>query len=522
MKFKYILIAAAFAFCAAGCEDQLDIEKHGNLGGMDTFYKTDADAESSVAAIYTSWRDIHFNYYWVKNALSDDAWAGGGSRGDNAEIEKLNEYTFGTEHSMIEAVYSGLYSIIYNANLVLENISADSDVKKRAIAEAKFFRAWAHFELVSLWEVAPAVDHVLTPSEYKQAYGNPATTYSLIEKDLTEAINSGNLPSKSGKDDAVTGIRITKETAQAVLGKAYVFQGKWTEAQQTLDAVIASGKYDLYRGNYGDILKMVANNCCEAMLEAQLPFDANNPFMSMYNLMVGWRWDAMDVSAINPAYADLASDAGYGFMNPRKDLYDAFVAREGTNGYRLNQTIKTYDFLRDEINLPMRSGAQVYGNEGYFYWKNRILLSESVMGFPNFRGWQASNLRFMRYAEVLLLAAEAHLHGGDAGKATAYVNEIRTRAQLAPLGSVTMDDVKIEKRLELCDEGCRFQDLVRWGDAAAFLGQQGKEVHNFNGTSITTSFTNSAYGFKEKHKLLPIPGKEIMLNDNMHQKEGGW
>jgi hypothetical protein len=520
MKLKYILTAAILAFCATGCEDELDILKHGNLGGMDNFYETDADAESASAAIYTAWRDTHFNYYFVKNALADDAWAGGGSRNDNVEVEKLNEYTFGTEHSMIEGLYSGLYSVIYNANLVLDNLADDSDVKKRVIAEAKFFRAWAHFELVSMWEVAPAIDHVLAPSEYRQTNGNPVDVWALTESDLTEAINSGSLPSKSSKDDDLTGIRITNETAQALLGKAYVFQGKWTEAQQTLDKVISSGKYDLYRGDYGDVLRMVANNCCEAILEAQLPFDVSNPYMSIYALMVGWRWDAMDVAAINPAYSDLASDAGYGFMNPRKDLYDAFVAREGVDGYRLNQTIKTVDFLRNEINLPLRNS--VYGNEGYFYWKNRILFSESVMGFSNFRGWQASNLRFMRYAEVLLLAAEAHLHGGDAGKATDYVNQIRNRARLASLGSVTLDDVKIEKRLELCDEGCRFQDLVRWGDAASVLGQQGKEVRSFNGTSIIVAFTNSAYGFKDKHKLLPIPGKEIMLNSNMSQKEGGW
>uniref|UniRef100_S0DGI2 Putative RagB-SusD domain-containing protein n=1 Tax=termite gut metagenome TaxID=433724 RepID=S0DGI2_9ZZZZ len=522
MKTRYFIAALALILAAAGCNKELDIPKHGNMGGMEEFYQTDEDAEAAVTAVYTSWRGIYQNLYFLKNALADDAWAGGGSRGDNSDYEKLNEYTFGTEHPAVEGLYTGLYSIIYNANLVIGRVADDTPVKKRAIAEAKFFRAWAHFELVSLWQIAPAVDHVLAPSEYKLPTGDPAVTWTLIETDLTEAISSGALPSKQGVGDSETGIRVTKETARALLGKAYVFQEKWDDARTELDAVINSGLYNLYRGDYGDVLRMVANNSTESLLEMQVRNDPNNAHFEFTELMCGWRFGTMDISSVNPAYADIATDAGYGFMNPRKSLYDAFVAREGADGYRLNQTMKPYAFLRDEMNMPIRPGETVYGCEGYFFWKNRILLSESVMGYPNFRAWQANNKRIMRYAEVLLLAAEAHLNGGDAGKAAKYVNEIRTRAKLAPLGSVTMNDVKIEKRLELCDEGCRFQDLVRWGDAQTVLADQGKEVMSFNGTAAVVSFTNSTYGFKAKHIVLPIPGKEIMLNENIHQLPNGW
>jgi hypothetical protein len=517
MKLKYIIIAL-LAITLTACEKNLDIEKHGNLGGMDIFYETDNDALQASAAIYTTWRGGYFNWYMTKDALSDDVWSGGGQRGDNPDIHYLNEYVFGTEHAMVEGLYTYLYSVIYGANLVLDNLPADSDVKRRVIAEAKFFRAWAHFELVTLWGNAPVVDHVLTPSEYHLPTGSPAVTWELIERDLTEAIASGTLPSKANKDDAETGIRITKETAQAVLGKAYVFQEKWGDAITTLDLVINSGKYDLYRGDYGDVLKMVANNNCESILEGQIRFDPSNPYMDMTNLMVGWRWEKFDISGVKPAYSDLATDAGYGFFNPTKSLYEAFIAREGATGYRLNQTMKTYDQVNNDMGLNLT--GTVHGNEGYFFWKNRILFSESIIGFPNFRAWQASNLRVMRYAEVLLLAAEAHVMGGG-NQAANYVNQIRTRAQLSSLGSVTFDDVKTEKRLELCAEGVRFQDLVRWGDAPAALGNQGKDVYQFNGTNATVEYSNSEYGFKTgKHELLPIPGKEIMLNPNINQNPG--
>jgi hypothetical protein len=180
MKLKYI-ITALLALGLMACEGKLDIEKHGNIGGMDKFYKTDNDAMQALSAIYNAWAGDYFNWNLTKNALSDDVWCGGQHRGDNADLHYLNEYTFGTEHGMVEGLYTYLYGVIYNANLVLDNLSADSDVKRRVIAEAKFFRTWAHFELVTLWGIAPAVDHVLLPSEYRQSTGNPATTWALIE-----------------------------------------------------------------------------------------------------------------------------------------------------------------------------------------------------------------------------------------------------------------------------------------------------------------------------------------------------
>ena len=114
-------------------------------------------------------------------------------------------------------------------------------------------------------------------------------------------------------------------------------------------------------------------------------------------------------------------------------------------------------------------------HEGYFNWKNRALKEDCIYDASYFQALQYINLRVMRYAEVLLLAAEAHVMGGSKDKAVAYINQIRERAQLAPLSSVTLDDVKKEKRLELCMECVRFQDLVRWGDAESVLGNQGKK-----------------------------------------------
>jgi len=101
-----------------------------------------------------------------------------------------------------------------------------------------------------------------------------------------------------------------------------------------------------------------------------------------------------------------------------------------------------------------------------------------------------------------------------------YIYLIRTRAQETPLASVTLNDIKTEKRLELCNESVRYQDLVRWGDAMTAMANQGKEVPMFYTTGVEWGFQNTNYGFKEKNKLLPIPLKEIELNPNMSKNEG--
>lgn len=517
-KYFFILITGVFILFNIGCEDRLEIPKHGNMGSQEDFYKTDDDAMQALASLYDTWGGNYYNWFFTKNLLADDVWTGGGSRGDNSSMEQLNEYTFDTDHGMVQGMYSGLYQIIYKANLIIDLLEPDTEVKKRAVAEAKFFRAWSHFELVTLFGTAPVVDHLLVPSEYRLGNGTPETTWSFVESDLLDAINSNSLPSKSNVDDKETGIRVTKEVAQSMLGKAYLFQGKYGEAADILDKVIESGKYALYSGEYDMLLHVAANGSSESMLEVQKRNDSEQAWnqFTMTFIMQGWRTDKLYISS--EASATIASGT-YGFMNPRKELYDAFVAREGEDGYRLNSTIRTSQQMAD-FGVSIQPGASMVGHEGYYMWKNRALKEDCIYDASYFQALQYINLRVMRYSEVLLLAAEAHVQNGNSGKALNYVNQIRSRARLDNLTNVTLNDVKEEKRLELCLESVRFQDLVRWGEAEKYLGEQGKEVKAYSSNGVEVLFTNPTYGFKAKHQLLPIPLKEIELNPNMEQNEG--
>ncbi|MDR1557552.1 MAG: RagB/SusD family nutrient uptake outer membrane protein [Tannerellaceae bacterium] len=504
---------AIAALSLVSCEDVLDNEQHGAYT-PEGFYKTDEQAEQALAAVYAYYSNSgnFYNIFFLKNLLSDDFWSGGGNRGDNAQNEQMNEYTFNADHPYLSAAFQNFYGVIYRSNLILENLPGTTPVQQCAIAEAKVFRALAYIDLISMWGTPPLVDHILTPDEYQQPNGDPAALWALVEKDLTEAISSGVLHEKAGAGDN-SSYRVTKQFAQALLGKAYVFQEKYAAAIPVLDQVIASGKYELLPGSqYENILQYTHENNSESLFELNYLNDPQNTAMSLYVMMTGWRSEKM----ILPEGSDIYNGT-WGFCNPQKELYDAFVAEEGANGLRLTQTMKTYDQLVAE-GYAIKSTEMLYGVEGALMWKTRKVNSEFVEGVW---GGSHNNIRIMRYPEVLLLAAEAHLKGGGSQAAT-YVNQVRIRAGLPPQGNVNMEDVMLEKRLELCGESVRYQDMLRWGIAGK-MSAQGTQTPTLlpNGT-VTYAQLNSASvaGFKDRHWLLPFPQAELTNNPNITQNPG--
>ena len=145
-----------------------------------------------------------------------------------------------------------------------------------------------------------------------------------------------------------------------------------------MNEVRASGKYKLYDGNYEDILTYKVEYNCESMLESNRIFDASNSMdeFSFFEVMMNhWRTDKLDMSGSNNQF----NGTGWGFMVPQKKLYDAFVQEEGVDGYRLNQTMKTYDQI-SQLGVKVAKGQSLI-NEGYFMWKRRFSNVESPAGF---------------------------------------------------------------------------------------------------------------------------------------------
>ena len=525
MKAKYILSGLFLGGCmlsATSCVDKLDIGQHG-VTTVEDFYKTDADAEEAITACYSDWKNVYQPAFWIKNLLSDDCYSGGESW-TAGNGNQLSTYIFDAGQSNFSSLYENLYNVVYDANMILENVAEDSDIKQRARAEAKVFRAMAYFELITLWGTPPLVDHVLQLGGYSLPNSDKATLWAFLVQDLQEAIDGGYLSEKANVGDWT--YRITKQFAQALLGKAYVFQGNYSEAAKVLDEVIDSKLYDLY-DDFENVLTTKGEANCESLFESNYVYDANQSTGVMSDMIwvyVHWRGDRLLFNEPTQVY----SHGGWGFFNPTKEAYDAFVAEEGADGYRLNASMKTYDQMK-AMGISLIEGSNLPDNAGLFSWKYRVYEEDVInmwwLRCPN-------NTRNMRFAEVLLLAAEAHLNGGG-NRALEYINRVRDRARLAPLSNATMDDLKKEKRLELWMEGIRYQDLVRWGDAATVLADRGKErpmlqwETDDDGNIVGPEYVNWAAqenanaGFKAgKHELLPFPTAEINVNSNLTQNPG--
>lgn len=520
MKTRYIILTVLAAMAFTSCDKMLDVPRKGVID-YNTYYKTDEEIESAGITMYSDVRGWYYNVMLVKNIISDDYYAGGAAHGDNVDMDALGEFGFNSETGQIESSFTGYYGLIYHANVIIGHIDPEqSAAAARAVAEAHLFRGWAYFELTTLWGNPPIVDHELAPSEYKQGNGSTEDLWKLIEDDLTYAVNSGALAQKSSLNDNTTW-RVTKQYGQALLGKAYLWMATelndkayYQKAADQLNAVVNSNLYDLFTADtYGSINHIANKMNCENLFESIRVNDLDNQFdnFDFYGAMVNPRSSGGEMTIP----ADVCATGGWGFMVPTMDLYQTFVKYEGVDSYRRKETLKTYD----EMRAMGVSFNQTTLSTGLFKWKGRFMTDEVTFNcMVNFK-----NPLWMRFAEVLLLGAEANFQAGKTDVALQYVNRVRARAQLSALNSVDMETIKTEKRLELCGEGQRFQDLLRWGDAYDRLKDMGKDYPKMdpNGTVTYVSSGRSVYGFKKgKHEHLPYPFTETMLNENVIQNPG--
>jgi len=518
MKLRYIIsgiLAAGALFAMSSCESKLDIPQH-SVAPIDSFYQTDEEAEQGIVAAYYQFKTVHSggtsSVAWVASFLADELWTGGGSRADGT-FYQFCEYTFGSDNGTIKNVYSNLYTLIYRCNLIIERVTGTSDVMQRAVAEAKVMRAWANFELASLWGNAPLVNHVLNADEYLASNSQPGELYAAAETDLKEAISSGKLYKKSSKNDLQ--YRMTNEFAVAMLGKVYLWQNKYSEAASQFDSIVNSGLYELQADltNFGTIKGDVSAEdlFCMRGIDDASNSGPNSTWRGMWTGLRAERYNYTDKS-VTVTYS-------FGFVNnPTKSLYDTAVKIEGVDGYRLNNFICTYERLRDEFGTSVKDGMPIYDNEGYYNWKYRLEKTNgSAYRYP-------LPDHIMRYDEVLCLAAEAAVQSNNTTNALKYINMLRDRAKAPQATSVDLQTVKDESFIELCFEGLRYQNIQRWGDAAKALAGRG-ETHpelQPDGTVKYVKYNDAgSVGYKTgKHEYFPYPATEIACNPNCTQNPG--
>lgn len=456
----------------------------------DEFYKTDQDVTQATTAIYDMMQ-AHYNGNWgslymIKTLLSDESNCGGADAGDQPGYQTIDQYNFDATNDKITDAWRMLYFTIYRANKVINKTKPETDLRRRLIAEAKALRAYNYFELVSLWGDVPLVLDDIAPADYTKTGRKPKTqVYAQIEKDLQDAI--AVLPLKSAYS-AADKFRASKGMAQALLGKAYLYQQKWKEAADEFEAVILSGQYDLapsvaaaFSKNYEfgiESLFEISYTTDQGYDWSNFPWGAQ-PESNIHIQLMGPRSDY---------YTKAPGDSllgGWGFNLPKKKLWDAFAAA-GDEERRKQVLMSKGELLAMGGNW---TNDHAWGFEGYFQRKYGSFSTQT--GGPINELNYGTNWRMIRYADVLLMAAEANYRISNETKARKYLNEVRERAALPDAtvtGTALFDAIVQERELELSFEGFRYTDLVRWGLAQQELGP---------------------LGYQPKHALLPIPDYDV-------------
>ncbi len=487
---KTTIVCLSALMLGSGCKKFLEQEVPGAFPEQE-FYKTDADALQAVFGVYDMMQ-AHYNNNWaslymVKTLLSDEGNAGGSDAGDQPGYQTLDNFNFDATNDKIRDAWRMSYFTIYRANKVITRVDPGSPLRTRLIAEAKVLRAYNYFELVSLWGDVPLILDDVPPAQYTSTgRKSKAEVYAQIQKDLQEAI--AVLPAKSAYA-ANDKFRVSRGTAQALLGKALLYQQKWAEAATQLEAVITSNEYSL-ASSIGTAFSRNHEFGQESVFEISYTtaraYDWGNfpwggaPESNIHIQLMGPRADY---------YTKAPTDSllgGWGFNLPKQKLWDAYIAAGDVN--RRRQTIMSSAELITAGGNWTNPGA--YDFEGYFQRKYGSFQGQT--GGPITELNYGTNWRHIRYADVLLMAAEAFHKSGNDVKARGYVNDVRGRSGLAPVassGAALFNDIVRERQLELAFEGVRFTDLVRWSLAATELN--------------TLGFVAA------KHSLLPIPDYDV-------------
>lgn len=500
MKVRYKIIAMfALIFAFTSCsKDFLDVPPIGKMS-EDLFYKTDEDATMAIMATYDilQWmyaRDWN-SAYLVKTFPSDEANVGGGDAGDQPPYQELGSFNYGPTNATITAVWQSNYFGIYRANKVINNVVPDSDTRALTVAEAKFLRAYFYFEIVSMFGTGPLILQEPPPSEYAQPFADAASIYAQIETDLNEAI--AGLPLKSQWDPEDV-FRATKGAAQALLGKAYLYQKKYSQAAAAFDEVINSGQYELQE-DFSTLFQQESEFGVESIFEVSFVTTEGYDWgtfqwggnRAMEN-NIHWQLCGPRGDYFQPGETGLIG--GWGFLYPIENAYSIYVEEGDTT--RKPATLLSLEDLRAQGGDWTNEDSWGWG--GYIRVKYGTRTSET--DGPVLELNYGTNLRVLRYGDILLMAAEAYHFSGNDSKAADYINQVRARANLGPVSGDIFNAIVRERKMELAFEAVRFLDLVRWGLADDVLASKGFVAG--------------------KNELYPIPADEMRNNANAVQNPG--
>jgi hypothetical protein len=503
---KLVVLAVATSLLVTACSKRLD-KADPNSVPVDQFFKTAAELQGGTNAIYAA---MHGNslvareWFFVHDLRSDDAATGGGQ----LEAPRGQILIGATEptNAVMNAVWNGAYTMIHRANSVLEGSSKVTDntaLRDRCVGEAKFLRAWAYNELVSMWGAVPVyTSPVSTADGYKPRVAEEEV-YTLIIKDLEEA--AAILPAKTGTDKG----RATNAAANFLLGRVLMQKGDYVGARTALLKIPITGA-DGYAltARYLDNFEEETEFNSESIFEVVFADKNNNDFnwggngvadgaagtqttiRNQEYCPVAWR-------NLIPSDKLLAEFENTVNGSTKRDPRFSYTVYQ--SGDKINSGTETLTDAMQNGNASMFQGA----TKKISWRKYTLLYKENVSYHPG-----GNNQRIMRYAEVLLMLAECENEGNNIPGATGYLNQVRARADVAMPAYPTVqypvttkaDVTKAlmhEKAVEMACEEVRNIDIIRWRKKGYFA-------------------TDPLPYFKlNRDELLPIPQAEIDNNPQL-------
>ena len=493
---------------------------------------------------------------WVYgDVASDDAYKGTDA-GDQPQMTEIEIYASQAANTYFRFKWLSLYEGVSRANDVIKlsgEIAALSEAEKKDyVAQARFLRGHFHFEAKRMWNKVPYIDESTTK------YDNKADIWPKIEADLKFAYD--NLPETQN----MVG-KVNKWAAAAYLAKVYMYQKKFADAKALYDVIIPNGqtangkKYDL-QDQYWKNFDVAFENSAEAVFSqqtqasgtvtgsAETSYELAYPYGGVWgccgfyqpsqNLVNAFKTDANGLPFLDGSYnaQNLKNDEGITSNDPfTNDAATPLDPRlDWTAGRR---GVPYWDYGQH----PGRSWIRDQAYAGPYSPKKHVSKNSDLGNFTNVNNFRqtAKNYNIIRFADVLLMAAEAEIEVGSLGKAREYINRVRARAanpgsmvSNAPANyqikeytqaftdqAMARNIVRFERRLELAMEGHRFFDLVRWGIAAETINaylQQEKERRGY--LKASGGFT------KGKNEYYPIPNPVIeiarKMGNNLDQNPG--
>lgn len=566
---KKIFIPLALGLLFVGCsQDRLDIPQKGVIS-IDDFYQTPEDAKMALTAAYdqiaTSYVAPLYNdniIYALWNYPGDDMYAAGNNKTDNVGENELNALRFPVNNGLINSGYSGFFRSVYAANLVISKFkdNNDSDIKK-IVAEAKVLRALSYLQLAIGWGTPPIVEEPLAATDKPTNAESQTAVLDFIINSIDDATLALVDERKSPQDEDGA-YKATRGLGYTIRAKAKMWKGDYAGAKSDLEKVMNSGKYELVPAkDLENLFHVSGDGAPEWVFQLNLVYDPSvSGYTSHSTANMPWLWNWRQEAVYHPdgAESPMKSTAqGWGGCNPSKKFAEALIENDGLESARRKAWIKTYDevlyempystddknggFTPGKTNFketdPLRGikrAAGIYGHAGYFMWK--VNIQKQDLASNNAR---MQNIRIFRYAEVLLMYAECCAQTGtDLAKGLEVLNSIQQRAGSKTISSeLTLAAVKKEKMLEMWLEGCRYQDLIRWGDTDE-LANNGKYYPSFTDEKALgisekhigvldesdANWCEQLYkevGFKKgKHEFFPFPFAELAVNPNIKQNPG--